>query len=136
MARRYARDPNAVWRGWTLRQLLFWHRVGQRGQWHEDELIIRYGGGGFKREEPKWGGGKGTNGSPSTSADYQAQKRDKEEQRRLLDENREKVAAIRARAAAGRVSGGQMMSARAQALEDANNARDALQGNNVMRRGT
>lgn len=68
----------------------------RRGQWHDDELMVRYGGGGYEREEPDWGKG--------TETRIAKDEAEREEQRMLLAKNADRIAKIKAKAAAGRTA--------------------------------
>ncbi len=91
---RYGIDPVTIWRTWTLRQLHLVNQFARRGRWFDDELIIRYGGGGHAREEPDF--------SALTEEGVQRNRDEVELQRELQARNKERIAKIRADAQAGR----------------------------------
>jgi hypothetical protein len=94
VAARYGQDPMRVWRAWTPRQLLLAHKFARRGKWYDDELVIRYGGGGHKREEPDF--------DAMTAEGVQRNRDEVELQRMLQAKNKARIAAIKRSAQEGR----------------------------------
>jgi hypothetical protein len=70
------------------------NHFARRGRWYDDEIIMRYGGGGYEREEPDFDG--------MTVAGAERNRDEVEVQRILQAKNKERIAAIRAKAQAGR----------------------------------